>query len=74
MRNILFTVLFIGILSLIASPISLASKSLHKANMINLSNNAIICMHQDRMAICGSGLTTDLTYTTEKIRMYIVSN
>lgn len=47
MRNILFTVLFIGILSLIASPISLASKSLHKANMINLSNNAIICMHQD---------------------------
>ena len=40
--------------------------------MINLSNNAIICMHQDRMAICGSGLTTDLTYTTEKIRMYIV--
>ena len=27
-----------------------------------------------RMAISGSGLTTDLTYTTEKIRMYIVSN
>lgn len=27
-----------------------------------------------RMAICESGLTTDLTYTTEKIRMYIVSN
>ena len=74
MRNILFTVLFIGILSLIASPISLASKSLHKANMINLSNNAIICMHQDPDGYLWSGLTTDLTYTTEKIRMYIVSN
>lgn len=47
MRNILFIVFFIGILSLIASPISFASKSLHKTNMINLSNNAIICMHQD---------------------------
>lgn len=74
MRNILFTVLFIGILSLIASPISLASKSLHKANMINLSNNAIICMHQDPDGYLWIGLTTDLTYTTEKIRMYIVSN
>ncbi len=27
-----------------------------------------------QMAICGSGLTTALIYTTEKIRMYIVSN
>ena len=29
------------------SYLTFASKSLHKANMINLSNNAIICMHQD---------------------------
>lgn len=47
MRNIQFTVLLIGILYIIASPILLASKSLHKANHINLSNNAVICMHQD---------------------------
>lgn len=48
MRNSLFTVLCIGILSFIASPILHASRPLHKTNMINLSNNAIICMHQDR--------------------------
>lgn len=48
MRNSLFTVLCIGILSFIASSISHASRPLHKTNTINLSNNAIICMHQDR--------------------------
>lgn len=47
MRNNLFTLLCIGILSSIASPILHAARPFHKTNTINLSNNAIICMHQD---------------------------
>lgn len=47
MRNTLFTVLCIGILSFIAFPVSHASRPFHQTNTINLSNNAIICMHQD---------------------------
>lgn len=47
MKNNPFVVLFIGILLLATPSILLASKSLYKTNMINLSNNAIICMHQD---------------------------
>lgn len=47
MRNNLFLVLCIGILLSIASPVLYAARPLHKTNTINLSNNAIICMHQD---------------------------
>lgn len=47
MRNILF-ILLLEMLLFAAPSVSFAHQSLHQATMINLSNNAIICMHQDK--------------------------
>lgn len=47
MRNISYAVLFIGLLFVLIPSNLFASTVLHKTNRIDLSNNAIICMHQD---------------------------
>lgn len=47
MKNIVCAILHIGLLFALAPSYLIASTILHKMNRVDLSNNAIICMHQD---------------------------
>ena len=73
MRNILFTVLFIGILSLIASPISLASKSLHKANMMGDAGDRLSGGERQRITIARAMLKPSSVVILDEATAYALS-